>query len=496
MKTVFVAYPYSIANYRETIATASKDVVEVVYADNVITNKHILQKITDLMKDADLCIFDLTGWNANVALELGVAIGLNLNYRILLGPTPHGDVFSDMRGWDQLRYDDSTDLCSKLNALFRHDDTFRRPRAITEQELAVQPYLHIDLHGGMGGSAGSFLEGFVRNAGEGIAQQPMLRLPELGDTRLGGIMKPGEPIELKFRYDDKPCYVRKLDDPMASVEFGDRLGNLYRQEGPVTQNKTPGGSVLTYHINAFGLPYKIQSRDIPLQDGDVSAEPQRPEPTRRKPRAITNQEIARIGFGQYANALTETHYGSSSNPSEHTSSIDVFDETDDSETLRVVQRLPECNSFKLLPVSEGVILSDAASFTPRSFGSSVNGIHITTAGHVVVRFAARGHELYDLFRTLGSVYALARYMHRRYEVSPVSNVVFGFTIIGDQEPGILPTPSYQGAYEMDVVGARFAECATDAVVACLRDGSKPRQARAEIANSLEEFWRTQFSMFD
>jgi hypothetical protein len=61
---------------------------------------------------------------------------------------------------------------------------------------------------------------------------------------------------------------------------------------------------------------------------------------------------------------------------------------------------------------------------------------------------------------------------------------------------MLPTPSYQGAYEMDVIGASFAQSATDAVVACLREGSKPRQARTEVEKSLEEFWKREFSMFE
>ncbi|MGH7659562.1 MAG: hypothetical protein ACRENA_01420, partial [Vulcanimicrobiaceae bacterium] len=217
----------------------------------------------------------------------------------------------------------------------------------------------------------------------------------------------------------------------------------------------------------------------------------------KRPRTITNQAISRIAFGQYANALTETHYGASSSPAQQTSSVDVFDERDDDELAHVVRRLPSCNSFRALPVSEGVIFSDAESFTQRSFGTGINAIHITTMGQVVVRFAAHGaHQLYDLFRTLGSIYALASYMHRKYDVYSISNVSFGYTIIGEQHPNMLPTPSYQGAYEMDVVAASFALCATDAVVACLREGSRPRQVRADVEKSLDDFWRKEFSMFD
>lgn len=495
MKKVFVAYPYALVDYRETLGSAANGVVELVYADEVITSKHILEKITDLMTSADLCLFDLTSANANVALELGVAIGLKLNYRVLLDNTSASDVFSDMRGWDQLRYKDAAELRDKLDTLFRHEATFRRPTArLTPEELNVQPYLHIDLHGGMSGPDGSFLEGFVRNVGDGIAREPMLHLPELGDVRLGGVMKPEETVPLKFRYDDKSCYTNPLDDSMASVEFEDRLGNLYRQEGPVSQTLTPGGVIRTYYINSFGVPYKVPSRDIATS---AVGAPTRVEPIPRLHggRTRTNQAITRIGFGQHANALRETHYGAAATPRQETSRIDAFDETDDNELARIIRRLPGCNNFTVLPVAEGIISSDAA-FDLKSFGSAVNAIHIKTGGGLAVRFQAKGaHQFYDLFRTLGSAYALTQFMHRHYQTYPVADVAFGFTIVGTQYPDILPTPTYEGWYTIDVSRDSFAGSATDAVVACLRAGSQPRQNREEIRTGLEKFWAQEFADF-
>ena len=498
MKKVFVAYPYSLSGYRDFVASAGEGIVELIYADEVITSKHILEKITDLMKESDLSLFDLTGPNANVALELGVAIGLNLNYRVLLNASSDKDVFSDMRGWDQLRYTTFDELKDKLSALFHHADTFRRPNArLSEQELAVQPYLHIDLHGGMSGPSGCFLEGFVRNVGEGIAREPMLRLPGLGDTRLAGLMKPGETVPLKFRYDDKPCYTNRLDDSMASAEFEDRLGNLYRQEGPITQSTTPSGSILTYSINALGVPYKVPSREIspsgptPLSEGTTSEQVM----ARARPRTTTNQRITRIGFGQHANALTETHFGAGSFPLQQTSNLDIFDSKDDETLEGMIRSLPSCGKFRVLPVTEGLIASDSP-FDAQSFGGLVNAIHVKTGGGIVVRFGVRGdHQFYDFFRTLGSVYALAKYMHRNYETYPESEVGFGFTIIGEQNPNTLPTPTYEGAFEMDVSRDTFADAATDAVLACLRAGTNPREKRSEVADSLESFWRNQFGTF-
>lgn len=493
MKKVFVAYPYSLKGYREELAPAAENAVELVYADEILTNKHILEKITDLMKASDLSVFDLTGWNANVALELGVAIGLNLNYRILINSASQDDVFSDMRGWDQLRYSDFDELRGKLSALFKHEETFHRPTArLSPQEIDVQPYIHIDLHGGMSGPDGTFLEGFVRNVGEGIAREPMLRLPGLGSERLGGIMKPGETIALKFRVDDKPCYKERLNDLMASVEFEDRLGNLYRQEGPVSQEATPGGTILTYRINAFGLPYKVANREIVLGEPFNSDQP--PSDSRRKQRTPTNQEVVRLGIGLHANALKETHFGATSEPQTLSSSVDVFDDENDRALERIVRRLPSCNSFSAVPVTEGAILSDE-DFDAQSFGFAVNAIHVKTAGGIVVRFGVRGgHQLYDLYRTLGSIYALAKYMHRQYGTDPRSSVGFAFTILGEQYPNTLPS-SYQGWFDMDVRQDSLANCATDAVVACLRAGKSPRESRSTVEKDLNDFWRQEFSSF-
>lgn len=268
MKTVFVAYPYNVEGYRDAIADAGKGLVTLVYADEVLSNQHILEKITGLMKSADLCLFDLTGGKANVALELGVAIGNGFNYRILLDVKAEPDVFSDMRGWDQLRYLDLAELADKLDALFRSPETFHHRDAIrlTDQEFEAQPNMHIDLHQDISGPDGSFLSGTVRNVGNGVAHQPMLRLPGFEDIRLGGIMKRDEPVPLqRMRYDNKDFYTKKLEDSTASVEFGDMLGNLYRQEGQVTQSLTPGGVIFTYSINSFGLPRKVKEREIPVQ---------------------------------------------------------------------------------------------------------------------------------------------------------------------------------------------------------------------------------------
>src|SRR5205823_10851369 len=103
-RSVFVGYPYALPrdDYRGVFAAVSaQHHVNFVFADEELTNKHILAKIEAMMTGAAFCLFDITLWNANVALELGIAYGLRLDYYILFDPTKgNPDVLSDLRGID------------------------------------------------------------------------------------------------------------------------------------------------------------------------------------------------------------------------------------------------------------------------------------------------------------------------------------------------------------------------------------------------------------
>jgi len=122
---VFVAYPYSHyprAAYRPIFERAGQEHgFSPVFADDTLTNTHLLEKIGQLLQGVELAMFDLTTWNATVALELGVAYGLHLNdslpkYWILYSVAEghERDVPSDVRGIDSLRYTDLADLETTL----------------------------------------------------------------------------------------------------------------------------------------------------------------------------------------------------------------------------------------------------------------------------------------------------------------------------------------------------------------------------------------------
>jgi predicted transcriptional regulator len=122
-RQVFVAYSYRLypkADYR-TIYKNIEAVYEVtfIFADEKITNVHILKKIESFIRDSDFSIFDISGWNPNVTLELGFAMALNDSWYIAIDPskTDVGEVPSDLRGLDRIQYSSYTELGEKIKAI-------------------------------------------------------------------------------------------------------------------------------------------------------------------------------------------------------------------------------------------------------------------------------------------------------------------------------------------------------------------------------------------
>jgi hypothetical protein len=120
---IFVAYPYSFdkADYRGAFEGVAEEYgVQFTYADERITNKQILDKIVEMIEEADFSIFDVTTWNPNVALELGVAIGAELDYYILFNSKiAEGDVPSDLGGLDRIQYTSYNELAEGVGRLLR-----------------------------------------------------------------------------------------------------------------------------------------------------------------------------------------------------------------------------------------------------------------------------------------------------------------------------------------------------------------------------------------
>ncbi len=85
--TVFVGCPYrpvkKFEAFRQLLETIP---LEFIYADSSISTVHVLEKVRRGINNSDYCLFDITNWNANVTLEVGMAEGLNLDYYILFKP--------------------------------------------------------------------------------------------------------------------------------------------------------------------------------------------------------------------------------------------------------------------------------------------------------------------------------------------------------------------------------------------------------------------------
>jgi hypothetical protein len=128
-RTVFVAYPYALprGDYRRPFTDLAKAFdVEFQFADERITNRQILDKIADMIVSARFNLFDVTRWNANVALELGIAIGGERPYYLLFNPSdpenPKGrQVPSDLGGLDRIEYRSYTELEERLSKLLAQE---------------------------------------------------------------------------------------------------------------------------------------------------------------------------------------------------------------------------------------------------------------------------------------------------------------------------------------------------------------------------------------
>lgn len=122
-KQIFVAYAYNLydkRDYRKVFSALEKAFgVQFIFADEKITNMHILQKIISYIRGSDFSIFDISAWNPNVTLELGIALATSDDWYICFNPekTDVSEVPSDIRGIDRIQYKSFADLEDKLTAL-------------------------------------------------------------------------------------------------------------------------------------------------------------------------------------------------------------------------------------------------------------------------------------------------------------------------------------------------------------------------------------------
>ena len=109
LPNVFVGHPFAgrfpVKKFRAIFRALP---FNVIYGNTDLQTKHLLTIMKSNIGKSDYSIFDLSNWNSNVALELGLAEGLKKkpqkNYYILLNTKRSKEVPSDIRGIQRLEY--------------------------------------------------------------------------------------------------------------------------------------------------------------------------------------------------------------------------------------------------------------------------------------------------------------------------------------------------------------------------------------------------------
>lgn len=125
--SVFVACPYRmfpLDDYKRVFSNISKKhPVVFKFADEQVTNQHVLEKVLTYIREHDFSLFDITGWNPNVSLELGIAVGSGKKYFILLNThlDANKDAPSDIKGIDRIQYSSNEELEAKITILINQE---------------------------------------------------------------------------------------------------------------------------------------------------------------------------------------------------------------------------------------------------------------------------------------------------------------------------------------------------------------------------------------
>lgn len=107
LPSIFVGCPYG-GKFPFSLFKSSLDRIPFrwYYADTHLSTKHLLGILKSYIKSVDYCIFDISLWNPNVALELGLADGLGIEYYILLNRKLSKGVPADIQGIQRIEYED------------------------------------------------------------------------------------------------------------------------------------------------------------------------------------------------------------------------------------------------------------------------------------------------------------------------------------------------------------------------------------------------------
>jgi hypothetical protein len=147
MLNVFVAFPYRpepLEGYRDIFRSVEKhfSYVNFIFADEHINSDVVLQNISNKISDSNICMCDITGWNANVCLELGLAMGLGRRVQLLFKRGRKGFFFRsnlselelpvDIRGHGRIEYTDGRELHTALHGFIEQEVRDPHPGVVNQ----------------------------------------------------------------------------------------------------------------------------------------------------------------------------------------------------------------------------------------------------------------------------------------------------------------------------------------------------------------------------
>ena len=107
LPNVFVGCPYSKPfDFKGFKRALDRIPFRWYYANTSLSTKHLLGILTSYIRVVDFCVFDISTWNPNVALEIGLAEGLQVDYYILSNSRLKKNVPSDIQGLQRIEYGD------------------------------------------------------------------------------------------------------------------------------------------------------------------------------------------------------------------------------------------------------------------------------------------------------------------------------------------------------------------------------------------------------
>lgn len=105
--SVFVGCPYTPKKkFQQLKAALERLPIEFVYADSAIRTQQVMERVRRGITRTDYSLFDITDWNPNVTLEVGLAEGLNRDYYILFRPGKKSrrEPPADLKGVQRFQY--------------------------------------------------------------------------------------------------------------------------------------------------------------------------------------------------------------------------------------------------------------------------------------------------------------------------------------------------------------------------------------------------------